>query len=428
MILSVTFSKPSKDCEKNLGKEYVRIRIWRTASAGLKTSAGQSDFHKDSEKDTLRKNSCKVYDAEFFTQTQSFRKSFTEDELESFIKEHIGTTFKNVVQRTDTQEITTMTNRHGETKTLVKAVKGSNLSSFQKHADKTKNYIIKEGKPVPFLVKLGVMTKEGKIVSQKYDKFRQINRFLEYINDILDDLTARATNGEGFCKDRPLHIADFGCGKSYLTFAVYYFLHEIKGIPVEITGLDLKEDVIADCQKLADESGYENLHFYVGNIAEFSYKHAPDMIITLHACDKATDYALNYAVSQKASAILSVPCCQHQINAELDEVKSQIGDESPFAALTRYGIIKERFAALVTDALRAEILEQNGYSVQVLEFVDMSHTPKNLLIRAVRKRNCENAREENQDRQSAERSLCRTQSLMDALHVSQELDTLLERK
>lgn len=394
MILSITFSKPSKSCEDILGKPYIKVRMRKPS------------------------NFTQFYEAEFFTQNQAFQKKMTVEQVESFFSEHAGTTFKNVVKLTDTEEITILTNRHGDIKTLSKKLKYnaseiSIVSPFQK----LKKYILQEGSPIPFLVKLGVMTDSGKVVSQKYDKFRQINRFLEYIADIIDDVQNICTGAQGFSVERPLHIADFGCGKSYLTFAVYYFLHDIKHIPVEITGLDLKADVISDCQKLAQELDCTGLHFYVGDIAKFKHESPPDIIITLHACDTATDYAMQYAVSRNATAILSVPCCQHEINTAFNEEKELFLPENTFASIMRHGIIKERFAALVTDAVRADVLEQNGYSVQVLEFIDMSHTPKNLLIRAVKRKQ--------EDKKATVNAKKRTVAILSALNISQKLYGLL---
>ena len=233
--------------------------------------------------------------------------------------------------------------------------------------NRKKQYILQEGIPVPFLVDLGVQTSEGKIVHARYDKFKQINRFLEFIEDILPTLS----------KENTVHIIDFGCGKSYLTFAMYYYLHELRGYDVEITGLDLKEDVITNCNALSRKYGYDKLHFIKGDIAEYEEESTVDMVVTLHACDTATDYALAKAVEWGAKVILSVPCCQHEINR-------QIHNEA-LSPLLKYGIIKERLSALVTDALRANLLEAAGYETSILEFIDMEHTPKNLLIRAVRK-------------------------------------------
>lgn len=232
--------------------------------------------------------------------------------------------------------------------------------------NRTKRYLIPEGTPVPFLVKLGVMTPEGKVVKAKYDKFRQINRFLEFIEDICPVLA----------KDREISMIDFGCGKSYLTFAMYYYLHEIRGFDLRITGLDLKEDVIRHCSSLAQELGYDKLQFLIGDIADYTGTDQVDLVVTLHACDTATDYALAKAVSWGAKAILSVPCCQHELNTQIQNEILQ--------PVLKYGLLKERMAALITDGLRASMLEEAGYSVQVLEFIDMEHTPKNILIRAVR--------------------------------------------
>ena len=232
--------------------------------------------------------------------------------------------------------------------------------------NRKKRYILEEGKPVEFLIDLGVMTREGKIVHSRYDKFRQINRFLEFIEDILPKLS----------KDREVTILDFGCGKSYLTFAMYYYLKELRGYDVNIIGLDLKEDVIRKCNGLAEKYGYDKLHFLCGDIADYEGVQKVDMVVTLHACDKATDYALAKAVEWDAQVILSVPCCQHELN---DQIQNEL-----FDPVLKYGLLKERMSALLTDGIRAELLESKGYSTQILEFIDMEHTPKNLLIRAVK--------------------------------------------
>ena len=236
--------------------------------------------------------------------------------------------------------------------------------------NRKKKYILEEGIPVPFLIDLGVMTQTGAIVHSHYDKFRQINRFLEYIEDILPALPT----------GRELRILDFGCGKSYLTFAIYYYLKVLKGYPVRITGLDLKEDVIRHCNELAVRYGYDKLEFLCGDIAYYDGCSQVDMVVTLHACDTATDYALAKAVGWGAKVILSVPCCQHELNKQM---KNDL-----LSPILHYGILKERMAALMTDGLRAQILEAKGYRTQILEFIDMAHTPKNLLIRAVYNGRC----------------------------------------
>lgn len=232
--------------------------------------------------------------------------------------------------------------------------------------DRTKQYILQEGKPADFLMELGVQTPDGRIVKAKYGKFRQINRYLEFIEDVLDKLPM----------DRTIRIIDFGCGKSYLTFAMYYYMHVMKGRDLQVIGLDLKPDVIARCNELAKKLGYDDLHFEQGDISCYQNEGKVDMVVSLHACDKATDHALEKAVRWGAEVIFAVPCCQHELNGQIHCDMLQ--------PILRYGVIKERMSALITDALRADLLEQQGYDTQILEFIDMEHTPKNLMIRAVR--------------------------------------------
>ena len=261
--------------------------------------------------------------------------------------------------------------------------------------NRTKRYILPEGTPVGFLIDLGVMTKEGKIVRQKYDKYRQINRFLEFVEDILPQLS----------KEREQTIIYFGCGKSYLTFAMYYYLKELKGYDIRIIGLDLKEDVIAHCNELKDKYGYGKLSFLVGDIASYTDVDAVDMVVTLHACDTATDYALAKAVQWGAKVILSVPCCQHEANRMMENELLQ--------PVLQYGILKERMAAIMTDAVRANLLTAKGYDTQILEFIDMEHTPKNLLIRAVYT---------GKDSENAAEAL---KNMEEALHLNLTLNKLL---
>lgn len=238
---------------------------------------------------------------------------------------------------------------------------------FSSH-NRTKHYLVREGEPVPFLIHLGVMTAEGKVIAKKSHKFRQINRFLEMIEDILPHLTD---------KKKTIRIVDFGCGKAYLTFALYHYLKCILSLDIVIVGLDLKKEVIRTCQELAVRLGYEkNLHFQLGDIHSYQTQQPVEMVISLHACDTATDAAIEKAVKWNSQVILCVPCCQHEL---FPQVKS-----SSLNPLLKHGILKERFAALATDALRAQLLEVVGYQTQVLEFIDMEHTPKNLLIRAVK--------------------------------------------
>ena len=392
MILSATFSVPTKQCNANLGRDYTKIK-----------------FTKNGEK----------FDGEFFTQKQVFHSTYTTDQLEDFIQKQMGASFKNGFVKTDTQEITYLSNKRGEVKKLVKKSAGSSDSTLKKNTEQKisisgKHYLIPEGQRCDFLEELGVMNKDGKVLAQKYDKFRQINRFLEFIKDVISEIELP--------QDRPLQIIDFGSGKSYLTFAIYYYLTNLCKINCRIIGLDLKKDVIEHCNQLAQKLNYTSLNFYVGDIADYQDQNPLDIVVTLHACDTATDFALNYAIRKNAKAILSVPCCQHQINLQLKE--KDVKEDSPISSLTRYGLIRERMAALATDAVRAEILEQMGYNVQILEFIDDAHTPKNILIRGIKKKlNNENAI--NGFEKSRRNSINRKNKILQELGVVRQLDTLL---
>ena len=303
------------------------------------------------------------YQKAAYEEKKVFHENLTEEEckerLEALLEE-----FRQVEMLTETERLTALISKKGKATVKIKPVACKTAERDLSH-NRKKQYLIPEGKPIPYLVDLGVMTKEGAIVHSRYDKFRQINRFLEFIEDILPELP----------KDHPVRILDFGCGKSYLTFAMYDYLHDRKGYQVEMIGLDLKADVMEHCNQLARKYGYEHLRFETGDIAAYEDGHSIDMVVTLHACDTATDYALFKAVSWGAKVILSVPCCQHELNGKIFcEELSPIMD---------YGLLKERFAALLTDGMRAKLLEEQGYQVQILEFIDMEHTPKNILIRAV---------------------------------------------
>ena len=317
-----------------------------------------------------------VFQAEEQVGRQAFHRNMSKEETVSYITELLDGSFRQaeIVSGRGTGLI--LVSRKGKVTVKVKQKAHSggagdqpariqSASGLMSH-NRQKSYILKEGSPVPFLVDLGVMTKEGRIVNSRYDKYRQINRFLEFIEDILPNLN----------QEEETTIIDFGCGKSYLTFAMYHYLKVLKEYPVRIIGLDLKQDVINHCSRLAMQYGYEGLDFYHGDIASYEGVDHVDMVVTLHACDTATDFALKKAVDWGAKVILSVPCCQH-------EPAKQISCDIQKPVL-QYGLIKERMAALYTDAIRAQVLERCGYRTQILEFIDMEHTPKNILIRGIR--------------------------------------------
>ncbi|MCR4956797.1 MAG: SAM-dependent methyltransferase [Lachnospiraceae bacterium] len=302
-----------------------------------------------------------------YTQKQVFHKNLTGEEALLAIMERCQE-FKQLQLESSHMQLTALFGKKGNV-TIKKKMRNSEKKAVLTH-NRKKQYMIEPGEKAPFLVDLGVISKEGEIIHSRYDKFKQINRFLEFVRDVEDYLP----------KDREAVIIDFGCGKSYLTFAMYYYLHEKKGYDVRMIGLDLKQDVIEHCNRLKDSYGYEKLNFYVGDIADYKAVDKVDMVVTLHACDTATDYALYNAVSWGAEIILSVPCCQHEMNLQLKKKKPK----NQLYPLFSYGLIQERSAALFTDAIRGEILKEQGYKVQILEFIDMEHTPKNVLIRAVK--------------------------------------------
>lgn len=325
----------------------------------------------------MLKNKSLLFQIEEYTKTQVFHKNLTAGDAGSYLTGKLSSdtssqtaSFKNALVETQSFTANVLVSKKGTITIKKKMNASAKQPKISLSHNRKKKYILEEGIPVPFLIDLGVMTQNGNIVNAHYDKFRQINRFLEYIEDILPSLPT----------GRELRILDFGYGKSYLTFAIYYYLKVLKGYPVRITGLDLKEDVIRHCNELAVKYGYDKLEFLCGDIAYYDGCSQVDMVVTLHACDTATDYALAKAVGWGAKVILSVPCCQHELNKQM---KNDL-----LSPVLHYGILKERMAALMTDGLRAQILEANGYRTQILEFIDMAHTPKNLLIRAVYNGHC----------------------------------------
>ena len=306
-------------------------------------------------------NKNKFYQIEKFTDKQVFHENIKINEISDKVGELIFGNYKQMTAWSNNEIFDLKISKKG--KIFLGKKKNDNSKIVAKGHNKEKNYILKEGMIIEPLIDLGVFTKEGKVVNSKYDKYKQINRFIE----IIDDEIKKNNYKE-------LTILDFGCGKSYLTFVLYYYFVKIKNINVKMIGLDLKEDVIKKCNDIAKRYNYENLHFELGDINGFKYNNKVDMVITLHACDTATDYALYNAIKWNSKMIFSVPCCQHEFNSQMKANELSI--------LTKYGIVQERVAALMTDSVRANLLECVGYKTQLLEFIDIAHSPKNILIRA----------------------------------------------
>ncbi|MGL4999150.1 MAG: class I SAM-dependent methyltransferase [Cetobacterium sp.] len=309
---------------------------------------------------------------ESFKDNKAFHKNLSLKETFTYLIEIIKD-FKQILITTSKQEIQILQNKKGFSLKR-KAITSKKLEFSH---NKQKNYILQDNTEIPFLIKLGVMSENGKVTKDKFNKFRQINKYLEFIEDTLKELQEKKL------VDNSMKIVDFGCGKSYLTFALYHYLKNIKNLNVEIIGLDLKEDVINHCNSIANDLKFNNLKFLKGDIKEFNQFDNVDMIFSLHACNNATDYSLLKGLELRAKAILAVPCCQSEINQKIDkssttEIK---GILSPFG---NHGILQEKFSSLATDALRALALELCGFNTKVIEFIDMEHTPKNILIKAIK--------------------------------------------
>lgn len=305
------------------------------------------------------------FQAEKLTTTQAFHENIQDNQIGLFVFSCMESGFKQLNAWDEGFEYSIKISKKEKVfynkSQSVATVKADNSNNHKK------NYLLEEGTVIPPLVDMGVFSKNGKIISAMYDKYRQINKFLQFIDEAIDKASLNKLN-----------IVDFGCGKSYLTFVVYYYLTYVKKIDVTMTGLDLKEDVIRKCQDTAKRYHYDKLSFEVGDVAVYESDIPVDMVITLHACDTATDYALYHAIRWNTKIIISVPCCQHELNSQIES--------DDYAILTRYGLLKERVAAIMTDAIRGNLLEYCGYKTQILEFIDFTHTPKNLLIRGVKSR------------------------------------------
>ena len=339
----------------------------------------------------------KYYQVEKYTDKQVFHENIEIEDLRDHLLDYMENSYKQLAAWSENNTFDLKISKKGKVFLGKKNANNSNL--INKDHNKKKNYILEEGMIIEPLIDLGVFTKEGKVVKSKYDKYKQINRFVE----IIDDEIKKNDYKE-------LTILDFGCGKSYLTFILYYYFVEIKKINVKMIGLDLKEDVIKKCNEVAKRYKYDNLHFELGDINGYKYNNKVDMVITLHACDTATDYALYNAVKWNAKMIFSVPCCQHELNHQMKPEKLNI--------LTRYGIVQERVAALMTDAVRGNLLEAVGYKTQLLEFIDIAHSPKNILIRASKS---------NISKQKIEKSLAEVEKLREEFNFNPTLYNLLKQ-
>ncbi|MCR4850617.1 MAG: SAM-dependent methyltransferase [Lachnospiraceae bacterium] len=349
-------------------------------------------FNKISMKDSP------AYQIEKYTQNQVYHENISPGLLSCTLSEYFDLPYRQVNVYCPSIQMEIKFNKKKEPHIIQRYVDCAFPHIKKTRDNREKDYILKEGTNIPVFVELGIFTTDLKIRNSMQDKFRQINRFAEFIDDCLKDYPRDDVN-----------IIDFGCGKSYLTFVVYHYIKTVRGLHPHIVGLDLKTDVINKCNDLAARFGYEDISFKTGDINGFkSPFDRVDMVLTLHACDTATDYALYNAIRWNADIILSVPCCQHEVNGQISSDRLK--------ALTKYGLVKERVSALITDSIRGCMMEYSGYRTDLMEFVEIEHSPKNILIRG-RKRNV--SAEKRQNALNEARNLC------DEFNISQTLMKLL---
>lgn len=309
---------------------------------------------------------------EQFKDNKAYHSNLSKDEFKVLIPT-ILENFKQFLIQTLDSEMQILKNKNS----FNVKIKSTEKKSLNLNHNKKKNYILEENTAIPFLIRLGIMNLEGKVLKDKYSKFRQINKYLEFIESTLKELLEKKLVSDS------IKVVDFGCGKSYLTFALYHYLKNMKNMKVEIIGLDLKEDVIEHCNLIASDLNFSDLKFLKGNIKDFDLLKDVDLIFSLHACNNATDYSILKGLEMNAKAILAVPCCQSEFNQKIDKSSTTIM-KSELAPIGKHGILQEKFSSLATDALRAQALELCGYKTQVMEFIDMEHTPKNILIKAIK--------------------------------------------
>ena len=339
--------------ELNLPETLIEVTLCQVRNAG------EAPFDKVSVRPVFIKQQL-FFQWEGFKGPQAFHENLEPEDTVDRLAAWSQTYYKQLLLWTTAYDYDLLINRQGQAS--VKRKPATRERAVGGH-DRQKDYVLADGMPVDYLIHLGVMDANGKVYKKKYDKFRQLNRFLEFVEDCLPHLN----------QTKPIRILDFGCGKAYLTFALYHYLVQIRGLNVEILGLDLKTDVIAYCNDVAKTLNYSGLVFREGDIRDYEQSGGVDMVVTLHACDNATDEALAKAVKWGAEVILSVPCCQHEFFKQLDNPAQN--------AMLKHGILRDKLNSLVTDSLRGLALEALGYEVQMLEFIDMTHTPKNVLIR-----------------------------------------------